>query len=316
MGRRSKSVQRRPPKTAGAVLNSTAAWRAQEGRTPGQPCPEFAERRRGRSLQASAPQLRILPQLLLPYAVQFDYHLTRLSAMNADRLRGFSPRDGRAARAAREGSRAVSMLSPLVATCRGLVIVLTLVVLPLLASFGVRRTAALVEEAKRLPRSILTQRRLAPPPLAMCEPGETLRYRVAAPTRSDAPEDAPRLHRSSPGAEAAQSLTLTSATGHESELEARGQAGAQRHRDSLASDALPREPNPFLAIQLRLRALGASYYGLETWGEAELYRFQSKVAMDRDPEYHRYFSAVDADPLRAMERVLREVEDWCAGRAK
>ena len=70
----------------------------------------------------------------------------------------------------------------------------------------------------------------------------------------------------------------------------------------------------FGRIQERLRQLGATYYRLETWGERdELYRFHCRVALAGSSSFSRHFEVTDADPLRAMTRVLEEVE---ASRAK
>lgn len=67
-------------------------------------------------------------------------------------------------------------------------------------------------------------------------------------------------------------------------------------------------------IQLRLRELGATYYLLETWGNGEeLYRFSCKMAIEGNTGFVRHFEAVDADPLRAMLLVLRQVETWRDG---
>jgi len=73
----------------------------------------------------------------------------------------------------------------------------------------------------------------------------------------------------------------------------------------------------FTAIQRRLREHGATYYLLETWGNAgELYRFHCKMAVGNNPNYTRHFEATDRDPLRAMNVVLERVEAWRAGRTQ
>ena len=65
-------------------------------------------------------------------------------------------------------------------------------------------------------------------------------------------------------------------------------------------------------IESRLRELGSSSYVLETWGanEGPLYRFWCRMSVNRDPQLHRHFEAVEQTPIRAMESVLREVELW------
>ena len=70
----------------------------------------------------------------------------------------------------------------------------------------------------------------------------------------------------------------------------------------------------FVRIQDRLRQLGATYYLLESWGSGlQLYRFYCKMAVGGNPDYAYYFEAVDIDRLRAMDRVLQQVEAWRAG---
>jgi hypothetical protein len=69
-------------------------------------------------------------------------------------------------------------------------------------------------------------------------------------------------------------------------------------------DSLPR-------IQQRLHELGATYSLLESWGaQGQLYRFYCKVAVGGNANYTRYFEATDADPVRAMNIVLEQVEAW------
>ena len=67
-------------------------------------------------------------------------------------------------------------------------------------------------------------------------------------------------------------------------------------------------------IQHRLRQLGATYYLLELWGSEGQYRFYCKMALGGNPDFSRYFEATDSDPLRAMAKVLAQVESWRAGR--
>jgi hypothetical protein len=69
----------------------------------------------------------------------------------------------------------------------------------------------------------------------------------------------------------------------------------------------------FTFLEQRLRALGATHYLLETWGqEGQLYRFQCQMAIGRTVGMTKYFEATDTSPFVAMERVLREVETWRA----
>lgn len=70
----------------------------------------------------------------------------------------------------------------------------------------------------------------------------------------------------------------------------------------------------FAQVQERLRALGATYYLLETWGhDGTLFRFHCKMAVAEDPNYTRQFEATDTDALRAMEWVLDQVVRWREG---
>ncbi|MBX3414927.1 MAG: hypothetical protein KF708_19740 [Pirellulales bacterium] len=74
------------------------------------------------------------------------------------------------------------------------------------------------------------------------------------------------------------------------------------------------QANPFRDMEQRLRALGATYYLLESWGTTgNLYRFHVKMALAGNPSYNRHFEATDADPMMAMRHVLSEVEAWRNG---
>jgi hypothetical protein len=73
----------------------------------------------------------------------------------------------------------------------------------------------------------------------------------------------------------------------------------------------------FRRIEQRLRELGATYYLLETWGRTgDRYRFLCRMALTGNSNYgaDRIFLATDSDPLRAMENVLQQAEQWRAGR--
>ena len=80
------------------------------------------------------------------------------------------------------------------------------------------------------------------------------------------------------------------------------------------SDAVRNARDRFTQIQEELRARGATYYLLETWGsDGSLYRFHCKMAVDGEAGYTRQFEATDGDPLRAMEWVLSEIAAWQRG---
>lgn len=72
----------------------------------------------------------------------------------------------------------------------------------------------------------------------------------------------------------------------------------------------------FRRIEQRLRELGATYYLLDTWGRnGDRYRFLCRVALtgNTDLGADRVFFATDSDPLRAMQNVLQQVEQWRSG---
>ena len=70
-----------------------------------------------------------------------------------------------------------------------------------------------------------------------------------------------------------------------------------------------------IAIRERLHQLGATHFLLEPWGSrGQLFRFHCNAAIGGSANWNRYFEATDADPLRAMTRVLQEVEAWRARR--
>jgi hypothetical protein len=72
------------------------------------------------------------------------------------------------------------------------------------------------------------------------------------------------------------------------------------------------EPARVMAIQERLKELGARYLILENLRDRQLYRFHCRVDVGDHAVYARVFESYDAQPQRAMERVLVEVEDWMA----
>jgi hypothetical protein len=72
----------------------------------------------------------------------------------------------------------------------------------------------------------------------------------------------------------------------------------------------------FTWMERRLREYGATYYLLETWaGGGERYRFFCQMALANNPSHTRNFEATDSDPLRAMGRVVEQVEAWRTGAA-
>ena len=76
----------------------------------------------------------------------------------------------------------------------------------------------------------------------------------------------------------------------------------------------PAETDRFTQIQNRLRQLGATYFLLESMGGPQpTYRFHCRMAVGGNPNITRPFEATEAEPLRAMSRVLQQVEAWGSG---
>ncbi len=74
-------------------------------------------------------------------------------------------------------------------------------------------------------------------------------------------------------------------------------------------------PDQFHLICERLKELGSTYVLLESWGDSqEQFRFYCKIAIAGNPHHTYRFEATNQDPLMAMARVLRQVEDWRAAR--
>jgi hypothetical protein len=94
-------------------------------------------------------------------------------------------------------------------------------------------------------------------------------------------------------------------------------AVAGRQPARLPSAAAAAASDPFTATQNRLRQLGATYYlleSLQSWGgQPQQYRFFCKVAAGGNPNYTHCFEDTETEPLRAMSRVLQQVETWTAG---
>jgi len=97
--------------------------------------------------------------------------------------------------------------------------------------------------------------------------------------------------------------------GRDSGVELRQAAPAEQ------SPKTPAPSDPFSAMQSRLQQLGATYVLLESMGNRqEVYRCYCRIAVGGDPSYAYYFEAVESAPLGAMAQVVRQVEQWRAGR--
>jgi hypothetical protein len=76
-------------------------------------------------------------------------------------------------------------------------------------------------------------------------------------------------------------------------------------------------PDRFKTLERKLKEYGATYYLLETWGaEGEQYRFHCKIAVGNNPNCTQRFEATDRDAMRAMARVVEQVEAARASRTQ
>jgi hypothetical protein len=78
----------------------------------------------------------------------------------------------------------------------------------------------------------------------------------------------------------------------------------------------PAQTDRFTWMERRLREYGATYYLLETWANGGNYRFFCQMSLANNPGHTRNFEVTDTDPLRAMGRVVDQVEAWHAGRVQ
>ena len=91
-----------------------------------------------------------------------------------------------------------------------------------------------------------------------------------------------------------------------------GHSDALASRSGLASSLSPSDQ--FKYVQDRLRQLGATYFVLETCGDAKHdFRFYCRMSMGGNPRVTKPFWCFDSDPLKAMTGVLKQVEDWQTG---
>jgi hypothetical protein len=99
-------------------------------------------------------------------------------------------------------------------------------------------------------------------------------------------------------------------TGVGSVVPVNNEARAMQQQPPLGGPA-GQQPDRFSLIERRLRDYGATYYRLETWGDAgEFYRFHCKMAVGNNPNYTQQFEATHGDALQAMTSVLEQVEAW------
>ena len=75
------------------------------------------------------------------------------------------------------------------------------------------------------------------------------------------------------------------------------------------------QSSQFEEIHSQLQRLGVTYYVLERQHcQRPLYRFYCRLPESDEARDYRQFEAVDEDPVRAMRRVLLEVERYRCGR--
>lgn len=79
--------------------------------------------------------------------------------------------------------------------------------------------------------------------------------------------------------------------------------------------AVPASGGAFTQIEQQLRARGAMYWRLESWGtEGRLYRFSCRMSDSATPQLARHVEATAESPLEAMQKVLADVESRQPGR--
>jgi negative regulator of sigma E activity len=74
-----------------------------------------------------------------------------------------------------------------------------------------------------------------------------------------------------------------------------------------------RSPSPqnFELMEQHMKALGATYYRLEKWGNrGELFRFSCFVTPLEPHSYEKHFQAIGADAVTVMRSVITDIEAW------
>lgn len=216
-------------------------------------------------------------------------------------------------------NREVGMQSPLALTVRALVMLVCLVAAPLFAIFG-RSTPQVVENFLDQAASALKDEASGPAPaasvsLAAAEEAPLFRPLASAATGSGntlAPPGPFLLASHSAAVNDAPTVTQTGSianapVGQTSGSAAMPRTGIERAGAPPSGDAA----SPFAGLETALRALGASQYVLETWGErGESYRFSCRLkSLDRS-QPDRVFETVDGDAIEAMSKVLRQIQAY------
>jgi hypothetical protein len=92
-------------------------------------------------------------------------------------------------------------------------------------------------------------------------------------------------------------------------------AGYAAGANPAAAGSTPAQTDRFTWMEHRLRDFGATYYVLELLANGgDRYRFFCQFPLANNPGRTRNFEATDTDPLRAMSRVVDQVEAWRTGR--
>ena len=77
------------------------------------------------------------------------------------------------------------------------------------------------------------------------------------------------------------------------------------------AQALPMPPLDFTALEHRLKALGATYYQLEKWGDrGELFRFVCLVTPPGAYGYEKHFQSIGTDAIALIQSVIADIEAW------
>ena len=67
----------------------------------------------------------------------------------------------------------------------------------------------------------------------------------------------------------------------------------------------------FESLEIRLKALGATYYKLEKWGNrGELFRFSCFVALADNHLHTKHFQTIGSDVVTVMQTVITDIERW------
>jgi len=228
----------------------------------------------------------------------------------------------------------VATQSSTAVTCRALVMLACLVAIPLVAVFG----GTLPEKLESLVSSYLPAAgglaengqgepaRFQPMHAAAVDPAMAIgQFAGSAPTTPQIQAPTPGQSRTTPVVPAGYEIPVTGPTlpshcvapgvADPQGASAGGAARGPRPLPARSEPSPPSQTDPFTAMQNRLQQLGATYVLLESIGNRqEVYRCYCRVAIGGDPSYAYYFEAIDSAPLAAMAQVVRQVEQWRAGR--